>query len=137
MSSVVNNEIQFVTLEFVKNHFVITDKQDDDTLLGIVQAANNELKKSIVGVVDDVAKLKETQFWSSIQSTALMYVESEIRRQINQLYNDAATVKLRYDESLAMLVNELRSVAPKRTKRELVGRDEDFEDDYFAERRFV
>ena len=135
--SLVNNEVQFLTLDFLKNHFQITDNQDDDTLLGIVQACNMEMKKSISGTVDNIAKLKETQFWASIQSTALIYCESEIRRQINQLYTQAIEIMKRFKESVISLIDEIRSTAPERTERNIAARDSDFEDDFFAERRFV
>lgn len=133
----INNEVQFLTLDFLKAHFKITDDQDDDTLFGIVQAANMEMKKRLVGVADDIANLAGTQFWPSIQSTALVFAESEIRRQINQLYTEAGTIMDRFKEQAETLVGELRSVAPTRTKRIIASRDEDFEDDFFAQRRFV
>ncbi len=135
--SVVNNAVQFLTLDFLKAHFKITDDQDDDTLFGIVQAANMEMKKRLVGVTDDISNLAGSQFWPSIQSTALVFAESEIRRQINQLYTEAATIMDRFKEQAETLVGELRSIAPIRSSRINVGRDEDFEDDFFAERRTV
>ena len=135
--SVVNNEVQFITLDFVKSFFGITDKQDDDTLLGIVQGANMEMKKNLVGVADDIANLKGTQFWTSIQSVALIFVESEIRRQINQMFTEAETIMARFKERVETLKGELRSIAPKRSSRLIAKRDEDFEDDFFAERRTV
>jgi len=135
--SLVNNEVQFLTLDFLKNHFAITDDQDDDTLLGIIQAANMEMKKRLVGVVDDLKNLAGTQFWASIQSAALVFAESEIRRQINLLYTEATTIMDRFKEQAETLVSELRSVAPARTERKITARDEDFEDDFFATRRTV
>lgn len=135
--STINNAVQFVTLELVKSHFVITDDQDDDTLLSIVQSCNMEMKKRLVGFSDDIAKLASTQFWASIQSTGLIYVEAEIRRQINQLYTEATTIMQRFEDSVVSLQGELKSIAPKRTERKISKRDEDFEDDFFAERRFV
>lgn len=135
--SIVNNAVQFLTLDFVKNHFQITDDQDDDTLFGIVQACNMEMKKRISGSVDDISNLAGSQFWPSIQSTALIYCESEIRRQINQLYTKSIEIMKRFEESVISLIEELRSTAPERTSRNIASRDEDFEDEFFAERRFV
>lgn len=135
--SVVNNQVQFLTLDFVKSHFQITDDQDDDTLLGIIQACNMEMKKRLVGVSDDIANLQGTQFWASIQSNALIYCESEIRRKINQMYTESDVIMKRFEESVTSMINEMKSIAPTRTSRKISSKDEDFEDDYFAERRFV
>ncbi|KKN08731.1 hypothetical protein LCGC14_1053810 [marine sediment metagenome] len=135
--SVINNEVQFVTLDFVKAHFIITDDQDDDILFGIVQAANMEMKKRLTGFADDIGNLAASQFWPSIQSAGLVFVEAEIRRQINQLYTEAETIMSRFENMMVSLIGELKSVAPTRTERIIAKRDEDFEDDFFAERRFV
>ena len=135
--STLNNQVQFVTLDQVKSHFVITDDQDDDTLLSIIQAANMEMKKRLTGFADDIGNLAATQFWSSIQSNALVFVEAEIRRQINQMHTQAETIMKRFEDMMVSLIGEMKSVAPERTERIISKRDEDFEDDFFAERRFV
>lgn len=135
--SVLNNEVQFLTIDFLKAHFDITDDQDDNILFGIVQAANMEMKKRLTGLVDDISNLAGTQFWPSIQSAALVFAESEIRRQLNQLYTEAETTMNRFKEQMESLVGELKSVAPTRTSRNIASVDEDFEDEFFAERRTV
>ena len=135
--SVINDAVQFVTLDFVKAHFTITDDQDDDILFGIVQAANMEMKKRLTGFADEIGNLAGSQFWPSIQSAGLAFVEAEIRRQINQLYTEAETIMKRFEDMMVSLIGELKSVAPKRTERIIAKRDEDFEDDFFAEGRFV
>jgi len=138
MSSLLNNnELQFITLDLVKSHFQITDKQDDDTLLSIVQAGNLEVKKQIIAVVDDLNTIEGSIFFQPAQTAALTFVESEIRRQINQLYTEAETIMAQFKEKMLTLIGEIRSQAPTRTRRNISKRDEDFEDDFFAERRFV
>ena len=135
--SVVNNANQFLTLDFVKNHFGITDNQDDDTLLGIVQACNLEMKKRLIGVVDSITQLEGTQFFASAQSVALVFCEAEIRRLINLMITEAAIIMERFIEMVETLRGEVRSQAPVRTSRNIASRDTDYEDDFFAERRTV
>lgn len=137
MSLLNNNALQFVTLDFVKSHFKITDKQDDDTLLGIVQAANLEVKKQIRPVVDDIDAIEGSRFFQEAQTAALTFVEAEIRRQINQLYTEADTIMAQFTAKMLTLVGDIRSEAPTRKSRNIASRDEDFEDEFFSTRRTV
>jgi len=136
MSLLSNDALQFVTLQFIKSHFKITDTQDDNTLLAIVQAGNLEVKKQIIAVSDDLNSIEGSIFFQPAQNAALVYVEAEIRRQINQLYTEAETIMARFNEMMLTLISEIRSQAPERTSRKLASRETDFEDDFFAERRF-
>ena len=136
MSLLTNDNLQFVTLQFIKSHFKITDQQDDNTLLAIVQAGNLEVKKQIIAVSDDLDLVEGSIFFQPAQNAALVYVEAEIRRQINQLYTEADTIMARFKDMMETLISEIRSQAPERTARKLASRETDFEDDFFAERRF-
>jgi len=136
MSLLSNDALQFVTLQFIKSHFKITDTQDDNTLLAIVQAGNLEVKKRIIAVSDDLDLVEGSIFFQPAQNAALVYVEAEIRRQINQLYTEAETIMERFEAMMETLISEIRSQAPERTSRRLASREIDFEDDFFAERRF-
>ena len=136
MSLLSNNPLQFVTLPFLKSHFKITDTQDDNTLLAIVQAGNLEVKKRIIAVTDDLDLVEGSIFFQPSQDAALVYCESEIRRQINQLYTEAETIMAKFETMMGTLISEIRSQAPERTARRLASRETDFEDDFFAERRF-
>ena len=135
MSLVSNNNLQFVTLQFIKGHFKITDTQDDEKLLEIVQAGNQEAKKKLIAVTDDLGTIEGSIFFQSIQDAVIVYCESEIRRQINQLYDEAKTIMERFVVMMEEVVEEIRSQAPERTSRHIASRDINFEDDYFAERR--
>lgn len=138
MSSLLdNNNLQFVTLPFVKSHFTITDTQDDNTLLAIIQAGNLEVKKQIIAVSDNLNAIEGSIFFQPAQDAVLVYVESEIARQINKLYTEAETIMARFKDMMLTLIGEIRSQAPERTSRKLAKRDDNFEDDFFAERRFV
>ncbi|KKN75413.1 hypothetical protein LCGC14_0380340 [marine sediment metagenome] len=132
-----DNDLQFVTLDSVKSHFGITDKQDDNTLLSIVQAANLEVKKQVLTVTDDVNTIEGTPLFKPGQNAALVFVEAEIRRLINKLYEEANKIMLRFDAMMETYLGEFRSQAPTRTSKKLSARDTDFEDDHFAERHFV
>lgn len=136
MSLLNNDNLQFLTLQFIKSHFKITDTQDDNTLLAIVQAGNLEVKKRIIAVTDDLDLVEGSIFFQPAQNAALVYVESEIRRQINQMYNEAAEIMTKFETMMETLISEIRSQAPERTARRLASRETDFEDDFFAERRF-
>lgn len=137
MSLLNNNALQFVTLDLVKSHFKITDKQDDDTLLSIVQSSNLEVKKGLIVVVDDLNTIEGSIFFQPAQSAALTFVEAEIRRLINQLYTEAETIMGQFKEKMLTLIGEIRSQAPTRTSRNIARRDEDFEDEFFSTRRTV
>ncbi len=136
MSLLNNDNLQFVTLPFIKSHFKITDTQDDNTLLGIIQAGNLEVKKQIIAVADDLDLVEGSIFFQPAQNAVLVYVEAEIRRLINQMYTEAAEIMTRFKEMMVTLISEIRSQAPERTSRKLASRETDFEDDFFAERRF-
>lgn len=136
MSLLSNTNLQFVTLSFIKSHFKITDTQDDNTLLAIAQDANLEVKKQIIAVADDLDLVEGSIFFQPAQSAALKYVEAEIRRQINQLYTEADTIMAKFKDMMLTLISEIRSQAPERTARRIASREIDFEDDFFAERRF-
>ncbi len=135
MSLLNNNELQFVTLPYIKKHFKITDSQDDDTLLGIVQASNLEVKKRIIAVTDDLSTIEGSIFFQPCQDAARTYCESEIRRQISLMFTEAETIMTTFNSMMDTLIGEIRSQAPDRTSRKIAARDTDFEDDYFAERR--
>ena len=136
MSLVSNDNLQFVTLQFIKSHFKITDDQDDNTLLAIMQAGNLEVKNRIIAVADDLDLIEGSIFFQKCQDAVLVYVESEIRRQINQMYTEAAEIMTKFETLMETLISGIRSQAPERTSRRLASRETDFEDDFFAERRF-
>lgn len=128
------NENQFLTLEFFKSYFSITDKQDDDTLLEIVKASNNEIKKQIITVVDDITAIEGTKFFDRAQDAALTFATAKFRRDINQMYDEADKINKSYLSEIETLKGDIRATAPKRTSLEVVTRTIPFEDDYFAER---
>jgi len=135
LSTTSNNPLQFVTLAQLKAHFKITDTQDDDTLLQIVQAGNQEAKKYIIGVVDDLDAIEGSIIFEPCKDAVMVYCESEIRRQINQMYTEGDNIMEKFEYMMASVVKEIRSQAPERTSRQLAKRDTNFEDDFFAERR--
>ena len=128
------NENQFLTLNFFKSYFSITDKQDDDTLLEIVKASNNEIKKQIITVVDDITAIEGTKFFDRAQDAALTFATAKFRRDINQMYDEADKINQSYLSEIETLKGDIRATAPKRTSLEVVTRTIPFEDDYFAER---
>ena len=128
------NQNQFITLDFFKNYFTITDKQDDDTLLEIVKASNNEIKKQIITVVDDITAIEGTKFFDRAQDAALTFATAKFRRDINQTYDEADKINKSYLSEIESLKGDIRATAPKRTSLEVVTRTIPFEDDYFAER---
>ncbi len=128
------NQNQFITLDFLKNDQSFTDKQDDDTLLRIVKSANNEVKKQIVTVVDDILAIEGTKFFDRSQDAALTFCISRIKRDINQMFDEAKKIMNDFDSEMKTLLGDIRAIAPKRTSLEVVTRTIPFEDDYFAER---
>ena len=126
--SLLNNNVQFITLDLVKSKFTNPDDQDDAPILSIVQSANLALPKRLPGVADDIANLAGTQFWSSIQSVGLTYAEAEIRRSINHLYTEAETIMKRFEDAVISLLGEMKSIAPVRTSRIIAKRDDFVED---------
>ena len=128
------NQNQFLTLDFFKSYFSITDKQDDETLLEIVKAANNEIKKQIITVVDDITAIEGTKFFDRAQDAALTFATAKFRRDINQMYDEADKINKSYLSEIETLKGDIRATAPKRTSLEVVTRTIPFEDDYFAER---
>ena len=128
------NENQFLTLNFFKSYFSITDKQDDDTILEIVKASNNEIKKQIITVVDDITAIEGTKFFDRAQDAALTFATAKFRRDINQMYDEADKINKSYLSEIETLKGDIRATAPKRTSLEVVTRTIPFEDDYFAER---
>lgn len=134
MSSEEINENQFVTLTYYKSYHKITDKQDDDTLLGIIKSANNEVKKQIVTVVDNILDIEGTKFFDRAQDAALVFCTSYARRDINQMYDEAEKLLNNFNSQMETLLGDIRATAPKRTSLEVVSRTIPFEDDYFAER---
>ncbi len=128
------NENQFITLDFLKSFLNITDTQDDDTLLEIVKSSNNELKKQLKTVVDDITSIEGTKFYDRAQDTAITIAVSKFRRNINQMYDEADKLKTNYESEIETLLGDVRAIAPKRTSLEVVTRTIPFEDDYFAER---
>lgn len=128
------NENQFVTLDNLKDTFGFTDKQDDSTLLRIVNAGNNELKKALKTVVDNITQIKGTKFFDRATDVALIYCDAQIKRNINQMYQESDNILKVYENAKESLLGDVRAIAPARTAREVVTRDVPFEDDYFAER---
>lgn len=128
------NENQFITRTFLKNDLNITDTQDDDTLLRIVKSANNELKKQLKTVVDDILDIEGTKFFGRAQDAALTYCIALVRRDLNQMYDKSKDIMADYDTQIETLLGDVRAIAPKRTSLEVVTRDVPFEEDYFAER---
>lgn len=128
------NENQFITLDFLKSFLKIKDTQDDDTLLEIVKSSNNELKKQLKTVVDDITSIEGTKFFGRAQDTALTFSLSLVKRDINHLFEDAKAIMTDYKNQIDTLLGDIRAIAPKRTSLEVVTRTVPFEDDYFAER---
>lgn len=131
------NENQFVTLDDVKLHFKFTDSQDDDTLLSIIQSANNEVKKQIIGVVDDISKIESSKFYPRCVDVSLVFCESEIRRQINQMYDESEKIMKSFESKMESLLDDMKAIAPVRTSRQVVSKEVEFEDEYIANRRYV
>ena len=128
------NENTFVTLDSLKSYLKITDTQDDNTLLRIVNTANNELKKNLVTVVDDISNIEGTKFFDRASDVAIIFCLSQVRRDINQMYDESDKILKDYQSQLETLLGDVRAIAPERTSREVVTREVPFEDDYFAER---
>lgn len=128
------NENQFVTLDFLKAYLKFTDSQDDDTLLGIVKSANNEVKKQLITVVDDILAIEGTKFFDRAQDAALIFCVSYVRRDINQMYDEAKILLDNFNSQMVTLLGDIRATAPKRTSLQVVSRTVPFEDDYFADR---
>lgn len=128
------NDNLFVTLESLKNYLEITDTQDDNTLLRITKTANNELKKKLVTVVDNITKIKGTKFFDRAVDVALVFCLSQVRRDINHMYDESDKILKDYESQLETLLGDVRAIAPERTSRQVVTRQVPFEDDYFAER---
>ncbi len=82
------NDNQFVTLDSLKDYFDFTDDQDDKTLLRIVTTGNNELKKALKTVVDDITQIQGTKFFDRATDVALMFCNAQIKRDINQMYDE-------------------------------------------------
>ena len=134
MSNEEINENQFITLEYYKSYHKITDTQDDDTLLGIIKSANNEVKKQLITVVDDILKIEGTKFFDRAQDAALVFCTASARRDINQMYDESEKLLKNFNSLMETLLGDIRATAPKRTSLEVVSRSIPFEDDYFAER---
>jgi len=128
------NDNQFVTLDFLKTYLKFTDSQDDDTLLGIIKSANNEVKKQLITVVDSILAIEGTKFFDRAQDAALVFCVSYVRRDINQMYDEAEKLLNNFNSQMETLLGDIRATAPKRTSLEVVTRTIPFEDDYFAER---
>ena len=130
------NENIFITLESLKLDLDFTDTQDDNTLLRIVKESNNEVKKALKTVVDDITSVKGTKFFDRAQDTALTFAISRVRRDINKMYDESEQIMKSYNSQIETLKGDVRAIAPKRTSLEVVSRTVPFEDDYFAERHF-
>ena len=128
------NENQFITLNSLKADLSITDKQDDNTLSRIIKESNNEIKKELKTVVDSITSIQGTKFFGRAQDTALTFALSRIKRDINQMYDEADKIMTDYKSQIETLKGDVRAIAPKRTSLEVVSRSIPFEDDYFAER---
>ena len=128
------NENIFLTLDFFKDDQNITDNQDDNTLLRIIKAANNEVKKELVKVVDDITAISGTKFFDTAHDCTVTLAISLKLRDLNHMYKEAGDVRKDYESQIETLKGEVRAIAPKRTSLEVTPRDTSFEDDYFAER---
>lgn len=128
------NQNEFVTLTSLKDYFDFTDDQDDKTLLRIVNTGNNELKKALKTVVDDITQIQGTKFFDRAIDVALIYCNAQIKRDINQMYDESEKILKVYEDAKETLLGDVRAIAPERTSREVVTREVPFEDDYFAER---
>ncbi len=128
------NENQFITLDSLKTDLDITDTQDDNTLLRIVKESNNEVKKELKTVVDDITSIEGTKFFGRAEDAAHTFALSRFRRDINQMYDEAEKIMKSYNSQIETLKGDVRAIAPKRTSLEVVTRTIPFEDDYFAER---
>lgn len=128
------NENQFITLESLKLDLDFTDTQDDNTLLRIVKESNNEVKKELKTVVDDITSIEGTKFFGRSQDAAHTFAMSRVRRDINQMYDEEEKIMKNYNSQIETLKGDVRAIAPKRTSLEVVTRTIPFEDDYFAER---
>ena len=131
------NENQFISLDDVKLRFGFTSTQKDDILLPIIQSANNEVKKLIVGVVDDISKIESSKFFPRCIDAAMIFCEAEIRRQINHMYDEHEKIIKTFNGMMESLLEDMKAIAPVRTSRQVVTRDVDFEDEFFENRRFV
>ena len=131
------NENQFITLDFLKTDLDFTNKQKDDTLLRIVKAANNEVKKELKTVVDSITKIEGTKFFGKGQDAAFTFALALVRRDINHMYDEYKKIMTDYKSQIETLKGDVRAIAPKRTSREVVTKDVSFEDEFFAERRYV
>ena len=80
------NENQFITLNFLKNDLGFTDSQDDDILLRIVKSANNEVKKQIITVVDDITAIEGTKFFDRAEDTVVVCVSAETNLAPEQVF---------------------------------------------------
>ena len=128
------NENQFITLDSLKLDLDITDDLDDNTLLRIANESNNEVKKELKTVVDSITSIQGTKFFDRAHDTALTFALSRIRRDLNQMYDEADKIMKNYESQIETLKGDVRAIAPKRTSLEVVTRTIPFEDDYFAER---
>jgi len=131
------NENQFITLDDAKKRFGFTSTLNDDILLSIVKSSNNEVKKLIVGVVDDIASIEGSKFFPRCKDTALIFCEAEIKRQINHMYDEYEKIIKVFNSMMDSLLEDMKAIAPVRTSREVVSREVDFEDEFVANRRFV
>jgi len=131
------NENQFITLNILKDRRGFTDDQDDSTLLGIVQSANNEVKKQIITVVDDILAIENTKFFGRASDAAFTFCVSRIKRDINEMFDEAKKIMDDFNAEMASLLGDIRATAPVRTSTQVITRDVPFEDDYFAERHIA
>jgi len=131
------NENQFITLSSLKTDLGFTNTQNDNTLLRIIKESNNEVKKELKTVVDDITDIEGTKFFGRAQDAANTFAISRIRRDINQMYDEADKIMKNYISQIETLKGDVRATAPKRTSVELVVKEQSFEDEFFAERRYV
>ena len=103
----------------------------------MLSSANNEVKKQIVGVVDDITKIEDSKFFPRCVDVTMIFCESEIRRQINYMYDESEKIMKSFGTMLQSLLEDMKAIAPVRTSRQVVSKQVDFEDEFFADRRFV
>lgn len=111
------NSNNFVTLDSFKEYAKIKDKLDDATILRIVSTGNNEMKKKLVTVVDNITAIEGTHFFGEATDAVLTFCLSQYRRDVNHLYKEAKDILADYNSQLETLLDDVRATAPERTSK--------------------
>jgi len=130
------NDNQFLTIESFKSIFGITDDQDNDVILEIVNDSNGEIRSIMKAVVDNTDDIENSLFFPRAHAAALKFAEAEKLRRINQMYDEAKETMTAYTNTKLNLINDILGDAPERASRALVSREIPEEDIYFATRRW-